>query len=182
MNNAIDADEIMRGCLEGPPWPALMIDEQGVVTFVNATLRHAGTSLESAPDRSFEAMFPAYRSAPQGPLAVAEVAGGDHRASSRAGNGAATAPSAAPADRGIQVPPLRSRGKDIHIQARHFVAEHGRRLGKRITDISRDVEELLAQYHWPGNVRELENVIERAVILAEGDTLRRAQPHCRAVV
>jgi len=71
----------------------------------------------------------------------------------------------------IHVPPLRERGKDIEILARHFIIEHGRRLGKRITDINQELRQLLNQYHWPGNVRELENLVERAVILADGDIL-----------
>ena len=71
----------------------------------------------------------------------------------------------------IHVPPLRERGTDIEILAAHFIAEHSRRLGKRITDISADLKMLLGRYRWPGNVRELENVIERAVILTDGVTL-----------
>jgi transcriptional regulator with PAS, ATPase and Fis domain len=71
----------------------------------------------------------------------------------------------------INVPPLRERGKDIELLARHFISEHGRRLGKRITSLSAEVNNLLCRYRWPGNVRELENVIERAVILADGATL-----------
>ena len=69
------------------------------------------------------------------------------------------------------MPPLRERGKDIETLAKHFIAEHSRRLGKRITGVSADVLELLARYRWPGNVRELENVIERAVILADDSSL-----------
>ncbi len=72
---------------------------------------------------------------------------------------------------GIQVPPLRERGSDIVLLARHFIDFHGRRMGKRIRKIGPDLEDFLCQYHWPGNVRELENLIERAVILAESDTL-----------
>ena len=71
----------------------------------------------------------------------------------------------------IHVPPLRERGKDIEILAAHFIAAHSRRLGKRITEISDDLKELLNAYHWPGNVRELENLIERAIILVDGETL-----------
>jgi DNA-binding NtrC family response regulator len=71
----------------------------------------------------------------------------------------------------IHVPPLRERGKDIELLAQHFVAVHSRRLGKDITNLSAEVKELLSRYRWPGNVRELENVIERAVILADGPTL-----------
>ncbi len=71
----------------------------------------------------------------------------------------------------IHVPPLRERGKDIELLAQHFINVHGRRLGKRITSLGADVKELLNRYRWPGNVRELENVIERAVILADGTAL-----------
>ncbi len=71
----------------------------------------------------------------------------------------------------IHVPPLRERGRDIELLAQHFVAAHSRRLGKRITTLGMDVKELLNQYRWPGNVRELENIIERAVILADGPGL-----------
>ncbi len=71
----------------------------------------------------------------------------------------------------IHVPPLRERGKDIELLAQHFIAVHSRRMGKDITSLSADVQELLSRYRWPGNVRELENVIERAVILADGPTL-----------
>ncbi len=71
----------------------------------------------------------------------------------------------------IHVPPLRERGKDIEILTDHFIAEHSRRLGKRIAGISDDLKNILVRYRWPGNVRELENVIERAVILADGATL-----------
>ena len=71
----------------------------------------------------------------------------------------------------INVPPLRERGKDIELLAQHFVAVHSRRLSKDITSLGDDVKDLLSRYRWPGNVRELENVIERAVILADGPTL-----------
>ncbi|MDB5808737.1 MAG: Two-component response regulator CbrB [Betaproteobacteria bacterium] len=71
----------------------------------------------------------------------------------------------------IEVPPLRDRGKDIELLAQYFIGVHSRRLGKRITSLGADVKELLNRYRWPGNVRELENVIERAVILADGTTL-----------
>ena len=71
----------------------------------------------------------------------------------------------------IHVPPLRERGKDIELLAQHFIAVHSRRMGKDITSLSADVQALLSRYRWPGNVRELENVIERAVILADGPAL-----------
>ena len=71
----------------------------------------------------------------------------------------------------IHVPPLRERGNDVEILARHFIELHGRRLGKRITSMTEDLGKFLHSYHWPGNVRELENLIERAVILADGEVL-----------
>ena len=71
----------------------------------------------------------------------------------------------------IVVPPLKERDGDVEILARHFVDLHSRRLGKRITGMTEDLRHFLHTYHWPGNVRELENLIERAVILADGDLL-----------
>ncbi len=71
----------------------------------------------------------------------------------------------------IHVPPLRERGADVRRLAAHFVEVYGRKLGKPMRGIGDDLAAFLASYHWPGNVRELENLIERAVILAESDTL-----------
>jgi formate hydrogenlyase transcriptional activator len=72
----------------------------------------------------------------------------------------------------ILLPPLRDRVEDIPVLVRHFVAECGRRLGRRITRIEDRVWERLGSHDWPGNVRELQNVIERAIILATDDVLR----------
>lgn len=71
----------------------------------------------------------------------------------------------------INIPPLRERDKDIEILAEAFVEEHSKRMGKRIRGIGKDLLEFLYTYDWPGNVRELQNVIERAVILAQSDIL-----------
>ena len=71
----------------------------------------------------------------------------------------------------IHVPPLRERGEDVRRLAEHFLELYGRRLGKPIGGIGEEFAAFLASYHWPGNVRELENFVERAVILAESDTL-----------
>jgi len=71
----------------------------------------------------------------------------------------------------IQVPPLRERASDVHLLAQHFIDRHSRRMGKRIRGMSDDLGEFLARYNWPGNVRELDNLIERAVILADADVL-----------
>jgi formate hydrogenlyase transcriptional activator len=71
----------------------------------------------------------------------------------------------------ITVPPLRERPEDIRELAMHMVRKHSRRQNKKITRLSQKTMNLLQTYHWPGNVRELENLVERAVILCEGDIL-----------
>ena len=71
----------------------------------------------------------------------------------------------------ITVPPLRERGADIPLLARYFVDRFCRDLKKKPLALSDGALESLQQYRWPGNVRELQNCIERAVILAEGDTI-----------
>ena len=71
----------------------------------------------------------------------------------------------------IEMPPLRERGGDVKLLAEHFIAHYAQKLGKRVSGMDREFEQFLTRYHWPGNVRELENLIERAVILAESDTL-----------
>ena len=71
----------------------------------------------------------------------------------------------------LVVPPLRERPRDVPLLADHFIAHFRATLGKPVRAISDEALERLVSYRWPGNVRELENVIERAVILAEGDTI-----------
>ena len=71
----------------------------------------------------------------------------------------------------IAVPPLRSRGEDALLLARHFAEQYARKLGKPISGFDAEFSAFLANYPWPGNVRELENLIERAVILAESPLL-----------
>jgi formate hydrogenlyase transcriptional activator len=72
----------------------------------------------------------------------------------------------------ITLPPLRDRSDDIPALVRHFVAQCGQRLGRRITRIEDRVWDQLQSHDWPGNVRELQNVIERAIILTTDDVLR----------
>ena len=67
----------------------------------------------------------------------------------------------------IEVPPLRDRGDDIVLLARHFAAEIGKELRGREAQLSPETIDALKQHHWPGNVRELENAIERACILSD---------------
>jgi len=71
----------------------------------------------------------------------------------------------------ITVPPLRERAGDIPVLARFFVDRFCRELKKKSLVLSPAALEQLQTYRWPGNVRELQNCIERAVILAEGDTV-----------
>ena len=70
----------------------------------------------------------------------------------------------------IRMPALRERTDDIPILAEYLIDRYAKRLGKRITKISKKTLHLLQAYHWPGNIRELQNVIERAVILSDGET------------
>ncbi|THF55133.1 AAA-type ATPase lid domain-containing protein, partial [Pseudothauera rhizosphaerae] len=67
----------------------------------------------------------------------------------------------------ITIPPLRERGGDIVALADHFVARFSADMGIAVHRISTPALNMLTCYHWPGNVRELENVIERAMLLAE---------------
>jgi formate hydrogenlyase transcriptional activator len=72
----------------------------------------------------------------------------------------------------IVLPPLRERREDIPLLTRHFVAQCGARLGRRISHIEDRVWDCLQSHEWPGNVRELQNVIERAIVLTPDDVLR----------
>ena len=74
----------------------------------------------------------------------------------------------------IHIPPLRDRGHDVQALAQHFANHYMTRLGKRIVGFEEDFQRFLKSYDWPGNVRELENLIERAVILCDGDRLSYA--------
>jgi DNA-binding NtrC family response regulator len=72
----------------------------------------------------------------------------------------------------IESPPLQEHPEDIPRIARHFLRQYGQMFQKPMEDIERDALVLLQAYQWPGNVRELENVIQRAIILAPGKTVR----------
>jgi len=82
----------------------------------------------------------------------------------------------------IVLPALRQRKEDIPLLVHHFLAKYGEENGRPDLTLEREALQALMEYEWPGNVRELENVIERAVVLAEGTTLdRRLIPdHIRA--
>ncbi len=71
----------------------------------------------------------------------------------------------------ITLPPLRNRREDIEPLARYYVRKYANHLGKKVSDISPEAISLMVSYNWPGNVRELQNVIERAVILADNERI-----------
>jgi DNA-binding NtrC family response regulator len=71
----------------------------------------------------------------------------------------------------IYLPPLRSRREDIPLLVTHFLEHYNEQSDRFVTHIGKDAMEALCAYHWPGNVRELQNVVERCVVLAEGDEI-----------
>jgi transcriptional regulator with GAF, ATPase, and Fis domain len=71
----------------------------------------------------------------------------------------------------LEVPPLRDRQPDIPLLVEYFTHRYAKRAGKRIEGISKQTLSLLQSYHWPGNIRELQNVVERAVIISDSNTL-----------
>ena len=76
----------------------------------------------------------------------------------------------------IRVPPLRERAEDIPLLVWRFVEEFGTAFGKRVESISKENMEALRRYPWPGNIRELRNLVERAMIAANGPRLTIALP------
>jgi len=85
----------------------------------------------------------------------------------------------------VRLPPLRERAEDIPILVEYLVDRYAKQVGKTIRNIAKQTLQSLQAYDWPGNVRELQNVIERAVVLSEGETFvvdgpwlrkRRSQP------
>jgi DNA-binding NtrC family response regulator len=71
----------------------------------------------------------------------------------------------------IDMPPLRQRPSDIPLLAAHFLDRFAAANGKTITGFTDDALARLAHYAWPGNVRELENAVERAVVVARGESI-----------
>ena len=72
----------------------------------------------------------------------------------------------------IKVPPLRERIKDIPILSDYLVKKYNRTMGRNVNGISASAVKFFLSYGWPGNVREMENLIQRAIILEETDTVR----------
>jgi formate hydrogenlyase transcriptional activator len=71
----------------------------------------------------------------------------------------------------IFIPPLRERPDDIALLVEYFVDQYARKAGKRISNIQKRTLDRFLAYPWPGNVRELQNIVERAVLLCDGETL-----------
>ena len=74
----------------------------------------------------------------------------------------------------VRLPPLRERVDDIPMLAHHFLGELASRAGKAIREISPGALDVLKAYHWPGNIREVKNVLEHAIIMADGDVILEA--------
>jgi DNA-binding NtrC family response regulator len=72
----------------------------------------------------------------------------------------------------LELPPLRDRGPDILLLAKHFLAVHAKRYGREGLELSADARQGLLRHRWPGNVRELRNVIEQAVLMAAGPVIQ----------
>jgi two-component system response regulator AtoC len=75
----------------------------------------------------------------------------------------------------VRVPPLRERREDVPLLIDHFIARFRETLGRPVRTIADDALDRMLEHSWPGNVRELENVIERAMILADGDRITLAE-------
>jgi formate hydrogenlyase transcriptional activator len=69
----------------------------------------------------------------------------------------------------IEIPPLRQRSEDIPMLVKYFIDRYARKEGKNIRSVSKETLDLFQTYPWPGNIRELQNVIERSVIVSEGE-------------
>jgi transcriptional regulator with GAF, ATPase, and Fis domain len=76
----------------------------------------------------------------------------------------------------VTLPPLRERREDIPVLVAHFVDLYSRRMSKQIEQIPAETLSALSSYAWPGNIRELQNMIERAVILANDGVLPNPLP------
>ena len=71
----------------------------------------------------------------------------------------------------IHVPPLRDRREDVPLMVQHFLQRFNERLGRNVSGVSEAALAALAAYHWPGNIRELENLMERCVLLCDGERI-----------
>ena len=74
----------------------------------------------------------------------------------------------------VHIPPLREREGDIVLLLGHFINSLAKSLGREITGLTNNVQQVLEQYHYPGNVRELINIVEYATNICDGGRIRRA--------
>ena len=74
----------------------------------------------------------------------------------------------------LHIPPLSKRREDVPLLAYHFLRKCAARMGKPVTEITAEALDILKAYDFPGNVRELENIVERGVAIAGGDTIETA--------
>ncbi len=72
----------------------------------------------------------------------------------------------------VHLPPLRERGEDVILLARHFLGLYNEKFRKRFSSLDAEVEAIFRTYRWPGNVRELRNLLERIVLLEDDEVLR----------
>jgi DNA-binding NtrC family response regulator len=71
----------------------------------------------------------------------------------------------------LRIPPLRDRKEDILALTRHYLDRYSREMGRTAKDLASETGDLLVNYAWAGNVRELQNVIERAILISDGDLI-----------
>jgi len=80
----------------------------------------------------------------------------------------------------VNLPPLKDRKGDLPLLIRHFLRKFSEEVGKEVQGLASDALAVLEGYAFPGNVRELENILERAVVLCEGDVIRKAHLELRS--
>ncbi len=73
----------------------------------------------------------------------------------------------------VTLPPLRERGEDVLLLARHFLEQFCARIGRSVPELSPEAQQALLEHSWPGNVRELRNLMERLAYLFSGEVIRR---------
>lgn len=71
----------------------------------------------------------------------------------------------------LQIPPLRERREDIEALVKHYLEKYSQEMGKKVKELAPESLDLMMNYEWAGNVRELQNVIERAILISEGDVI-----------
>lgn len=72
----------------------------------------------------------------------------------------------------VQLPPLRERSGDVRLLVDHYLPRFSREFGKTIEGVEEEACDILSNYVWPGNVRELQNVLKKAIVICDGETIR----------